>query len=93
MIRAVTASRSALRSRLGESRGSQVELTRHGACATGEAFVEGVRRSGDSVEVAMLLADGSDATARLDAGEWEWLDHVPGDIVLVRRPERVAVSV
>jgi hypothetical protein len=92
MSRAVTASLSALRSRVRESGGTHVELTRHGACATGEAFVEDVRRSGDGVEVAVLLADGSDATARLDVGEWEWLDHRPGDIVLVRRPGWAGVS-
>jgi hypothetical protein len=92
MSRAVTASLGALRSGLRESGGTEVELTRHGACATGEAFVEGVRRRGDGVEVAVLLADGSDATARLDVGEWEWLDHRPGDIVLVRHPEWIAVS-
>jgi hypothetical protein len=92
VIRAVTAPLGAFRTRLRQSGGSLVELTRHAACATSEAFVEDVRRSGDSVEVAVLLADGSDATARLDAVEWEWLDHRPGDIVLVRRPEWVAVS-
>lgn len=88
----MTAPLGAFRSRLRQSGGVPVELTRHGACATSEAFVEDVRRSGDSVEVAVLLADGSDATARLDLVEWEWLDHRPGDIVLVRRPEWVAVS-
>lgn len=70
-----------------------VELTPHAGCATGEAFVEDVRRRGDSVEVAVLLSDGSDATAHLDVVEWDWLDHRPGDIVLVRRAGWVALSV
>jgi hypothetical protein len=62
-----------------------VELAHHDGAATGEAFVEAVRRTGDRVEVAVLLADGSDATASLDVAEWDWLDARPGDIVRVRR--------
>lgn len=44
-----------------------------------------VRRSGREAEVAVLLSDGSDATARLDVGELDWLDVRVGDIVFLRR--------
>lgn len=49
-----------------------------------EAFIEHVRRDGERVEIAVLLADGSDATTRLRHSEWEWLELRPGDIVPVR---------
>jgi hypothetical protein len=73
--------------------GGVVELARHAAGATSEAFVEGVRRNGDYVEVAVMLADGSDATARLGTVEWDWMGHRPGDIVLVRRARWPVLSV
>jgi hypothetical protein len=91
----LTAYVRALRLRLRGLRGSRpvvVEVTRHGAAATSEAFVQDVRRSGDRVEVAVLLADGSDATAQVDGVEWDWLDARRGDIVLVRRLECSAFS-
>jgi hypothetical protein len=51
----------------------------------GEAFIEAIRRRGSEVEVAVLMADGSDATARLAASDWDWLELRAGDIVPVRQ--------
>jgi hypothetical protein len=60
-----------------------VEIGRNASDAVGEAFIEQVRRRGGRVEVDVLLADGSDAMARLDAVEWDWLGVSTGDIVPV----------
>jgi hypothetical protein len=49
-----------------------------------EAFIEAVSRQGERVEVNVLLADGRDATARLSAADWEWLELGAGDIAPVR---------
>jgi hypothetical protein len=62
-----------------------VELAGHADRGPREAFVQQVRRSGREAEVAVLLSDGSDATARLDVGELDWLDVRVGDIVFLRR--------
>jgi hypothetical protein len=77
-VRARSASR-------GLARGAAVELAGHGDYTAREAFVQAVSRRGGQAVVAVLLADGSDATARLDVGELDWLDVRAGDIVFVRR--------
>jgi hypothetical protein len=69
-----------------------VELAGHAGGEGREAFVAQVSRRGGRAEVAVLLADGSDATARLDVGELDWLDVRTGDIVLVRASECAAFS-
>jgi hypothetical protein len=61
-----------------------VEFAREGPSASDEAFIERVRRRGEHVEIAVLLADGSEATARLDSADWEWLELRAGDIAPVR---------
>jgi hypothetical protein len=63
--------------------GIAIEITSP-ARGRGEAFIEAIRRRGAHVEVAVLLADGSDATARLTALDWDWLELRAGDIVPVR---------
>ena len=93
MIESSLAPLSAFFRRLRRGRAAGVELVRHAGGATSEAFVEGVRRNGDYVEVAVMLADGSDATARLGTVEWDWMGHRPGDIVLVRRARWPVLSV
>jgi hypothetical protein len=75
--------------RLRRTRGScrravAVEFALHGREGGDEAFIERVRRDGECVEIAVLLADGSDAAARLDHSDWEWLELRAGDIVPVR---------
>jgi translation initiation factor IF-1 len=69
-----------------------VELAGHADSAGREAFVAQVKRRAGRAEVAVLLADGSDATARLDVGELDWLDVRTGDIVFVRRSPCAALS-
>jgi hypothetical protein len=69
-----------------------VQLSGHADRTGREAFVAQVSRRGGRAEVAVLLADGSDATARLDVGELDWLDVRTGDIVLVRASECAAFS-
>jgi hypothetical protein len=61
-----------------------VEFASEGPSASGEAFIERVRRRGEHVEIAVLLADGTDATARLEHADWEWLELRAGDIAPVR---------
>jgi hypothetical protein len=61
-----------------------VEFAGQGRDASDEAFIERVRHRGERVEIAVLLADGSDATARLDCSDWEWLELRAGDIAPVR---------
>jgi len=75
--------------RLPRTRGScrasvAVEFARDGRGASDEAFIERVHLRGERVEIAVLLADGSDATARLDSADWEWLELRTGDIAPVR---------
>ena len=72
--------------------GAAVEITGHARGMTGEAFIEQVRRYGVHVEVDMLLADGTDAMARLDAIEWDWLGMCTGDIVPLRCLQRPGLS-
>jgi len=67
------------------ARGAAVELAGHSDRTTREAFVRAVSRRGGRAVVAVLMSDGSDATARLDVGELDWLDVHAGDIVFVRR--------
>jgi hypothetical protein len=67
------------------ARRATVELAGHADRAPREAFVQRVSRRGARAEVAVLLSDGSDATALLDVGELDWLDVRAGDIVFVRR--------
>jgi hypothetical protein len=67
------------------ARQATVELAGHADRASREAFVQRVSRRGARAEVAVLLSDGSDATALLDVGELDWLDVRAGDIVFVRR--------
>ena len=72
--------------------GVPVEISAQPQDMSTEAFVEQVRRRGTHVEVDVLLADGRDAIARLDAAEWDWLEVRPGDIVPVRCLQRAIVS-
>jgi translation initiation factor IF-1 len=81
----VSSFRPATATRSERRRGAAwVELAPHGRAAPGEALVERVRRRQRLVEVDVLLADGSDAVARLDGHDWDWLEISPGDIVPVR---------
>jgi hypothetical protein len=59
---------------------------------TSEALVEDVWHNGDLVEVVVLLADGSGATAQIDAVEWDWLDARAGDILRVSPARPTALS-
>jgi hypothetical protein len=70
--------------RPGPPHPAPVEITRRVPRDGAEGVIEQVRRHGDNVEVDLLLCDGSDATARLDVGEWDWLELRAGDIVAVR---------
>ena len=65
-------------------RGVAVEFAGPGRDLSDEAFIEHVRRRGDRVEVVVVLADGSDATARMEHADWEWLELRAGDIAPVR---------
>jgi hypothetical protein len=69
-----------------------VELAGHVDRRSREAFVQRISRRGGRAEVAVLMADGSDATARLNVTELDWLDVRAGDIVFVRRGPCGAVS-
>jgi hypothetical protein len=71
--------------RIGFLRGGDTEAGSAGQCAPTEAFIEQVRQRGESVEVTLLLPDGSDAMASLNLHDWRWLEFRPGDIVPVRR--------
>jgi hypothetical protein len=62
-----------------------VEITRPTPCGDAEGAIERVTRRGASVEVDLLLSDGSDATAQLHVHDWDWLELRAGDIVPVRR--------
>jgi len=73
-----------LRTRGGCRASVAVEFAREGPNAPEEAFIERVHRRGEHVEIAVLLADGSDATARLGSADWEWLELRTGDIASVR---------
>ncbi|MGD0196838.1 MAG: hypothetical protein ABSC56_02855 [Solirubrobacteraceae bacterium] len=73
------------RARTARTAGSAtVELAGHEVRSAREAFVERVTRRRGCAEVSVLLADGSDATARLAAIDLDWLDVRAGDIVFVR---------
>ncbi|HEY1776634.1 MAG TPA: hypothetical protein VGG41_10795 [Solirubrobacteraceae bacterium] len=61
-----------------------VEFAHQSPSTQEEAFIQRVRRHGEHVEIAVLLADGSDATARLGRADWEWLELRAGDIAPVR---------
>jgi hypothetical protein len=71
--------------RIGFLGGGDTEAGPGGGCAPTEAFIEQVKQRGESVEVTLLLPDGSDAMASLDLHDWRWLEFRPGDIVPVRR--------
>jgi hypothetical protein len=62
-----------------------VEMARPTPCDDAEGVIEQVTRRGASVEVDLLLSDGSDATAQLHVHDWDWLELRAGDIVPVRR--------
>jgi hypothetical protein len=66
------------------SEGLAVEISRRNDAGSAEAFIEGVRHCGANVKLDVLLADGRDATACVDAVTWEWLELRAGDIVAVR---------
>jgi hypothetical protein len=72
------------RTTTGPAASMAIEITSP-ARGRGEAFIEAIRRRGSEVEVAVLMADGSDATARLAASDWDWLELRAGDIVPVRQ--------
>jgi arginine/ornithine N-succinyltransferase beta subunit len=69
-----------------------VVLAGHADREAREAFVEQVSRRDGRAVVAVMLADGSDATAQLDDVELDWLDVHAGDIVRVRRSACGALS-
>jgi hypothetical protein len=71
--------------RIGLQRGGETEAGPAGRCAPTEAFIEQVSQRGESVEVTLLLPDGSDGMASLNLHDWRWLEFRPGDIVPVRR--------
>ena len=73
-----------IRTRGGCRRSVAVEFASIGRDVSDEAFIEAVRHRGERVDVAVLLADGSDATARLHSSDWEWLELRAGDIAPVR---------
>jgi hypothetical protein len=72
-------------------RPAPVEIAEH-ARAGAEGVIEEFRRRGESVEVDLLLADGSDATALVHVHDWEWLELRAGDIVPVRAVACTAFS-
>jgi hypothetical protein len=78
--------------RIGARQRAPAELLPQPQDMSAEAFVERVRRRGAHVEVEVLLADGRDATARLDAAEWDWLEVRAGDIVPVRFIQQAMLS-
>jgi hypothetical protein len=69
-----------------------VQIAQQAPGGRAEAFIEDVRRSGERVEVDVLLADGSDATAQLSVQDWDWLELRTGDIVFVDRAGSAAIS-
>jgi pimeloyl-ACP methyl ester carboxylesterase len=64
--------------------GVTVEVTGHASNGHPEGLIERISRDGRSIEVALMLSDGTDARARLDLVDWDWLELRPGDIVRVR---------
>jgi hypothetical protein len=62
-----------------------VEMTKWTHSGDAEGVIEQVTRRGTSVEIDLLLSDGSDATAQLHVYDWDWLELRAGDIVPVRR--------
>ncbi len=89
---AVVAHRSSERRPSADSARPRVEFAGHGDGEAREAFVEQVSRVGTLAEVSVLLDDGSDATARLDVSDLDWLDVRAGDIVRVRDSYCAALS-
>jgi len=92
MLLHVAPIRPAIRTPSERRRAAFVELAPHGRGAPGEALIERIRRGRSLVEVDVLLADGSDAIARLDAYDWDWLEINAGDIVPVRPVSGPAIS-
>lgn len=78
--------------RRGRARAT-VEITDHPRHACGEAVIERIAHRRGGVEVTLLLADGTGASARMDRQRADWLELRAGDIVPVRAPAAVgAVS-
>jgi hypothetical protein len=63
---------------------SPVVIADEGLWPLVEGVIERVHRLGERVEVTMLLSDGTDGVARMEAGDWDWLELRDGDIVPVR---------
>lgn len=61
-----------------------MEITRYARGHAGEAYIEAVIRTGQHVELDVVLGDGRDATATMAVADWEWLEFGVGDIVPVR---------
>jgi hypothetical protein len=61
-----------------------VEIAPHPRHASLEGVIEQVRLRGVSVEVDLLLSDGSSATTLIDIRDWNWLELDAGDVVPVR---------
>jgi hypothetical protein len=71
---------------------ARVEIADTGSEGSTEGVIERVRRAGPRVEVRMLLSDGSEGVAQLDAHDWDWLELRYGDIVPVWRSEGFGFS-
>jgi translation initiation factor IF-1 len=79
-------------SRVDHAAPSAVEIVDQVRGAGTEGVIEQIQRRGDSVEVRVMLADGTDAMARLAAHVWDWLELRAGDIVAVRATAGVPLS-
>jgi hypothetical protein len=74
---------SAYKRRATVSTRTAVGIASHGCRHDTEGIIREIARSEDQVEIDLLLADGTHATARLDALECTWLELRVGDIVPV----------
>jgi hypothetical protein len=71
---------------------AHVEIADAGSRGAAEGVIERVRRVAHSVEVRMLLSDGSEGVAVLDVHDWDWLELRYGDIVPIWRPGPLCVT-
>ncbi len=57
----------------------------HARSGDSEAIIDGVRVTGEWVDVSLTRSDGSRGRARMDVDDWRWLELRRGDIVAVGR--------